>query len=463
MHTRCDNILDAVGHTPLVRLNRMAADREAAIYVKLEAANPGGSVKDRSGAAVVEAAEESGQLRPGSVVVEAVTGHSGAGLAMTCAAKGYRCVLVVSEDANPEAVALLKAYGAEVVVAPANSGEAGHPESSAAVARRLADEIPNAWQPNLLNNLENPNHHYHVTGPEIWYQTEGTVTVLVAGVGTGGTISGVGRYLKERNPDVTVVAAIAEGEPRGGSERAAIERTSERVPKNFNAQVVDAWVPVPLAESYAAARNLARQEGMLVGGTSGLVLAAALQFAERRGPNDLIVAICSETGRNDLYQMHSDEWMREQGYLRPAAPTRYVADLLNERGRSSLICLQADESAERAVRLLRENDISQLPVLSEGEVVGAIRELTLARLLHDGSDPKQVCVGEIMGQPLPTVDENAGLDEVYRLLSSSHNGVVVCRQGEVIDIITQIDLVDFWNNQLALDDGADGGGVGGGI
>lgn len=453
MLKRCDNVLEAIGETPLIRVHRIVKGLLTPIYAKIEFVNPGGSVKDRIAQAMVEDAEADGRLKPGGTIIEATSGNTGVGLAMVAAVKGYRCIFIMPDKMSAEKIRLLKAYGAEVVLTPA-SAETNSPEGYGGVAARLANEIPNAWQPNQFANLTNPEYHYAKTGPEIWEQTEGKVTVFVSGVGTGGTVSGVGKYLKEQNPAIKVVAADPEGSILSGDQPKpwAVEGIGEDyVPQTFNSQMVDEWVRVSDAESFDIARSMARGEGLLVGGSSGTAMAAALRYAQRLGADDLVVVLCPDTGRNYLSKLYSDEWMIENGFIKPKTRSYSVGELLAKRGRVPIISVSPLDKAAEAIRLLRRHGISQMPVLEEGKVVGCIRELTLARLLHTGVDPRQVPVREIMARAMPTVDEHVDLDEIYRLLSSGNSGAVVLRGKEIIGIVTRIDLVGFWDDPFRGD------------
>src|SRR5262245_14281764 len=295
-----DNILQSIGRTPLVRLRHLAQGLSVPVYVKMESQNPGGSVKDRVAVAMITEAERRGHLRPGGTIIEATAGNTGVGLAMVAAVRGYRCIFVLPDKMASEKIALLKAYGAEVVITPTNVPP-DSPDSYNGVADRLTREIPGAWRPNQFANMANPEVHYRTTGPEIWEQTEGRVTAFVAGVGTGGTISGVGRYLKERNPEVKIIGADPEGSVlSGGSPKAwKVEGIGEDfVPKTLNSQFVDEWIRVGDAEAFQIARALARREGILVGGSSGTAVAAALRYARRLTGDNLVVALCADTGRN---------------------------------------------------------------------------------------------------------------------------------------------------------------------
>ena len=338
-----DTILDAVGHTPLVLLNRLTGGLQAKVAVKVEMTNPGGSVKDRVALAMIAEAEQ-GLLRAGGTIIEATAGNTGVGLAMVAAVKGYRCIFVLPDKMSAEKIALLKAYGAEVVITPTNVPP-DSPESYNGVADRLAREIPGAWRPNQFTNLSNPEIHYRTTGPEIWEQTKGKITVFVAGVGTGGTISGVGRYLKEQNPNIKIIGADPEGSVlSGGSPKPwKVEGIGEDfVPKTFNSQLVDDWVRVGDAESFHVARELARREGMLLGGSSGTNVAAALRYARRLGAGHLVVALGCDTGRNYLSKFFDDDWLTENKLSFAEPPAHSVGDLLKKRGERKLVTIAPD-------------------------------------------------------------------------------------------------------------------------
>lgn len=441
-----DTILQAVGHTPLVRLRRMAADLQATVAVKVESSNPGGSVKDRVGMAMIAEAEKHGWLRAGGTIIEATAGNTGVGLAMVAAVKAYRCIFVLPDKMSREKIQLLKAYGAEVVVTPTNVPP-DSPESYNGVADRLAREIPGAWRPNQFTNLANPEIHYRTTGPEIWDQTEGKVTIFVSGVGTGGTISGVARYLKERNPEIKVVGADPEGSVLSGGcpKPWKVEGIGEDfVPKTFNSQLVDDWVRIPDNESFRVARDLARKEGILAGGSSGTNVAAALRYAQRLTAKDLVVTIVCDTGRNYLSKFLDDAWLAENHLLWDEQPAHTIGDLLRLRGPRQLASIGPEATADAAINQLQSASISQLPVLQDGKPVGSIQEVTLARLLHDNVDPAKVTVGEMMARPLPTLDVSVQLDEAYRLLLSGNTGVLATANDKVVDIVTRIDLVGYW-------------------
>ncbi|MBI1831903.1 MAG: cystathionine beta-synthase [Planctomycetes bacterium] len=442
-----ETILQSIGKTPLVRLRRLGEGLRASVYVKNEAMNPGGSVKDRVAQAMIADAERRGWLRTGGTIIEATAGNTGVGLAMIAAVKGYRCIFVLPDKMSGEKVRLLKAYGAEVVITATNVPP-DSPDSYNGVADRLAREIPGAWRPNQFSNLANPEIHYRTTGYEIWEQTEGKITAFVAGAGTGGTISGVGRYLKEQNPDVKIIGADPEGSILSGDSPKPwkVEGIGEDfVPKTLNSQLVDEWIRVGDTEAFHVARQLARREGMLVGGSSGTAVAAALRYARRLTSSDLVVALCADTGRNYLSKFFDDDWLAVNKLTMAIDIPHSIGDLLKSRGARKLVSISPKASVSDAISILQTSGISQLPVLDDGKSVGSIQEVTLARSLHDHSNPDEVKVGDIMARPLPHLETTVHLDEAYRLLLAGNTGVLATQEGNVIDIVTRIDLVHYWN------------------
>lgn len=448
MYGTFNSVLETIGRTPLIKLNRVAEGLPCPVYAKVEFFNPGASIKDRIGKAMIEKAEREGLLRPGlSTIIEATSGNTGVGLAMVAAVKGYRCIFVMPDKMSDEKIRLLKAYGAEVVIVPTNVAPDSC-ESYAGVAARLLNEIPHAWQPNQFTNLSNPEIHYLTTGPEIWEQTQGKVTCFVAGIGTGGTISGCAKYLKERNPRIRVVGADPEGSIlSGGTPKPwKVEGIGEDyVPKTFNSQMVDDWVRVGDSESFITARRVARYEGLLVGGSCGTAIAAALRYAERLTPDDLVVVIAPDTGRNYLSKVYNDDWMRENGYLDTGRPVYTALDVIRSQKAYELSWLSPEHTMQDAIDLCRHEAISQIPIIENGRSVGSIQEVTLARLLYEGHDPRNVKLRDIMARPLPEIDASIKVDEVYRVLLSGTTGVLVRQAGKIIGIITRIDLVYFWD------------------
>ncbi|MFA4966041.1 MAG: cystathionine beta-synthase [Thermoleophilia bacterium] len=441
------SVLETIGQTPLVRLNRVTDGLPVTLLGKFEAVNPGGSIKDRIGVAMIADAEAHGLLKPGGTIIEATAGNTGVGLALAAAVKGYHCIFVLPDKMSQEKVALLQAYGAEIVLTP-SSVAPDSPESYNGVADRLAREISGAFRPGQFGNQRNPEAHYLTTGPEIWRDTEGRIDAFVAGVGTGGTISGVGRYLKERKPEVTVVCADPQGSILSGDSPRAylVEGIGEDyVPATFDRQVVDEFVRVSDAESFAMARRLAREEGLLVGGSSGTAVAAALKYARRLPAGAVIVAALPDTGRNYLSTFYSDRWLEEHGLAQADRPRISAGDVLHAKRRTDpLISVGSAALVIDAVRALELYDISQLPVIDGGEVVGNVNEAALAKALHDGVDPRATSVADVMGSPPPQIDEATDISEPYRLLLGGHGGVLVAHAGTPVGLLTRYDLLDYW-------------------
>jgi cystathionine beta-synthase len=446
------NVLEAVGNTPLIRLNRTAKNLAPQIYAKVEAFNPGGSTKDRVAVSMINDAERQNLLRPGGTIIEATAGNTGLGLAMVAAVRGYRCIFVLPDKMSEDKVRLLRAYGAEVVITPTNVPP-DSPESYNGVANRLAREIEGAWRAGQFTNLANPQAHYEHTGPEIWEQTGGRITVFVAAAGTGGTISGIGSYLKERNPKIRVIGADIEGSILSGGKPGPwkVEGIGEDfVPSTLNAQVINEWIRVSDAESFSTARRVAREEGILLGGSSGTCLTAAFRYAASCTAEDLIVALCPDTGRNYLSKMYDDRWMTQNGFLDIAPEHITAGNLLASLDREEkLISLRPDDSLQRAAEVFRQFGISQLPVIENEKMVGAVQEITIVHALHRGQAPDKVLLREIMARPMPQIDANVLLDEVYRILLAGHSAVMVTREGRLAGLITRSDLMEFYERSSA--------------
>ncbi|HEX9377489.1 MAG TPA: cystathionine beta-synthase [Actinomycetota bacterium] len=446
--------LDAMGNTPLVRLRRVAQGVKPAILAKLEMLNPGGSVKDRIGVRMIEAAERAGVLKPGGTIVEPTSGNTGHGLAIAAAIRGYRCIFVMPDKMSQEKVSLLRAYGAEVVITPTAVAPES-PESYYRVADRLTEEIPGAFQPNQYFNQENPRAHYETTGPEIWEQTDGRVDVLVCGVGTGGTITGIGRYLKERKPDVMVVGADPEGslfsaEPDEEARPYLTEGIGEDFwPETFDPRVVDRWVRVSDRDSLLTARAVTRLEGILVGGSSGTAVFAALTVARELPEDAVIVVILPDTGRNYLSKLYSDTWMLQYGFVERPEQAR-VEEVLASKpaGLPALVTIGAHEKVRQAVDRLQAHGISQAPVVREAganEVtafVGSIRERDLLDRLFRDPDALQADVAEAMSPPLPMVEFDDPLDSAFSALQSG-TAVLVAKGDQVLGVLTRSDLLEF--------------------
>jgi len=448
---RYSNILQAVGRTPLVRLERLGAGLASPLYAKVESLNPGGSVKDRVGLLMIEEAEKAGLLKPGGTIVEATAGNTGVGLALAAAVKGYRLIVVLPDKMSGEKIALLRAYGAEVVVTATNVAP-DSPESYNGVADRLAREIPGAFRPDQFTNPNNPLAHYRSTGPEIWEDTEGRVGVLVAGMGTGGTISGTARYLKERNPNIVVVGADPEGSILSGDSPRSykVEGIGEDfIPKTFNRQLVDEMVRVSDKDSFNTARRLAREEGILAGGSAGTALAAALKFAQRLAEPREIVVILPDTGRNYLSKLYSDEWMQQNGFWqeRAARPIPLGRVLAEKSALPQLIAVRPQDRLRSAIQLFQEHNISQLPVVEDRRVVGSLNQATLMKALHDGVDLQNQEIRAVMGKPLPSLDESTDLAEAYRILLGGSPALVVTRAGRPLGLVSRFDLITTFSHR----------------
>ena len=442
-----NSILEAIGHTPLIKLNKVTDGLPITLLAKVEYLNPGGSVKDRIGLAMVEEAERRGLLRPGGTIIEATAGNTGVGLALVAASKGYRCIFVLPDKMSPDKVNLLRAYGAEVVITP-TAVAPDSPDSYNSVADRLAREIPGAFRPNQFANAKNPEAHYLSTGPEIWADTEGQLDVFVAGMGTGGTISGTGKYLKDQKPGLVVIGADPAGSILSGDSPKSyrVEGIGEDfIPATFNRQVVDDMVRVTDAESFNMARRLAREEGLLVGGSAGTAVAAAVKYAQRLRAGSLVVALLPDTGRNYLSTIFSDRWMQDNHFLDHAPQTITAGEVLQrKKDIPALISVGSGDPAIEAVRRMEHYGISQLPVIDGGHVIGSVNEVTLIKLLHDGVQLYETPIHDVMGKPLPQVDAEIDISEPYRLLLAGHGGVIVTRDGLAQGFLARIDLVDFW-------------------
>jgi cystathionine beta-synthase len=445
-----DTFLDAMGDTPLVRLTKVSGGVRPTVLAKLEMLNPGGSVKDRIGIRMIEAAERSGELRPGGTIVEPTSGNTGHGLAIAAAIRGYKCIFVMPDKMSQEKVALLRAYGAEVVITP-TAVAPDSPESYYRVADRLTEEIPGAFQPNQYFNPENPRTHYETTGPEIWAQTAGTIDVFVAGVGTGGTITGAGRYLKEQRPGLQVVGADPEGSLYSGDRPRPYltEGIGEDFwPETFDPSVVDRYVRVSDRDAFRTARAVTQREGILVGGSGGSAVHAALEVARDLEASTTIVVLLPDTGRNYLSKLYSDSWMLQYGLLDRPDVVR-VEEVLAAKGRAlpSLVTVRAHDKVRQVVDLLQEHSISQAPVVRENgtEVsgfVGSIRERELLDRIFRDPDALQADVAEVMAPPIPLVEFDDPVEAAFAALEQQ-SAVLVTKAGQVLGVLTRSDLLDF--------------------
>ncbi|HZR51184.1 MAG TPA: cystathionine beta-synthase [Streptosporangiaceae bacterium] len=449
-----DTLSGLVGNTPLVRLRSVTRGIPGAtVLAKVEYFNPGGSVKDRIALRMVTAAEASGALKPGGTIIEPTSGNTGVGLAIVAAERGYRCVFVCPDKVGQDKISVLRAYGAEVVVCPTTVAPE-HPDSYYSVARRLAEQTPGGWRPDQYSNAENPASHYASTGPEIWEQTDGTVTHFVAGIGTGGTITGTGRYLKDvSNGRVKIVGADPEGSVySGGTGRPyLVEGVGEDIwPATYDPEVCDEVIAVSDAESFLMTRRLAREEALLTGGSCGLAVVAALRVAERAGPDAVVVVLLPDGGRGYLGKIFNDEWMSDYGFLNAQTTEPLVADVLDSRDRSlpQLVHVHPEESVSAAIALLREYDVSQLPVVKEepplmaAEVVGSVVERDLLDALVAGRARPSDPVGGHMSIPLPTVGSGEPVSRAVLALEKA-GAAVVHVDGKPSGLLTRQDVLTF--------------------
>ncbi|HTX46833.1 MAG TPA: cystathionine beta-synthase [Solirubrobacteraceae bacterium] len=448
-----DSILDTIGDTPLVRLSRVGAGLRPQLVAKLETFNPGGSIKDRVAVALIDAAERDGLLKPGGTIVEPTSGNTGTGLAIAARLKGYRVIAVMPDKMSKEKIDLLRAYGAEVVVAPTDVAPES-PQSYYRVADRLTEEIPGAFQPNQYFNQANPQAHYESTGPELWEQTEGRITHLVAGVGTGGTVTGTARYLRERKPDLVVVGADPEGSIYSGGEENVRPYLVEGVgedfwPETFDPSVIDRWIRVSDKDSFLTTRRLAQMEGILAGGSGGLALHAALELgAEIEDPEALIVVILPDGGRSYLSKIFSDGWMRQYGFLERDSNLA-VGDVLARKRAAGeippLVTVQTHFRVRDAVALLHEHRVSQLPVVSAHDpatVVGAIGERGLLKRAAEDPALLDAEIIEVMEPPFPAVSADDPVREAVSLLVGDQQALLVTNDGRAEGIVTRTDLLE---------------------
>src|SRR5215210_1888752 len=451
--------LELVGGTPIVRLDRIGRDVAPRLLAKLEYLNPGGSVKDRIGLAMIESAERAGFLKPGGTIVEPTSGNTGVGLAIAAALKGYRCIFVMPDKMSQEKIAMLRAYGADVVITP-TAVEPESPESYYSVSSRLAEEIPGGFKPDQYSNMANPEAHYGVTGPEIWEQTGGEVDAIVISVGTGGTISGVGRYFKERKPEVLIVGADPEGSvytARGNDDvhPYLVEGIGKDTwPETLDPSVVDEWVKVADRDSFVVARRLAREEGILAGGSSGTTVWAAFEVAKRFAPDQRVLAMLPDSGRSYLSKFYDDNWMLEHGFLERRGFVPTVDELLRAKPREDgdvpdLVTISSHQKVGEAIDLMQRYSISQLPVVRDGafdslaDIIGSLQDRDLLDRVFKNADALHHDVAEAMQPPMAAVEVDQTLDEVFATLTGRTNAVVVARGGRPIGVLTRSDLLEY--------------------
>jgi cystathionine beta-synthase len=450
-------LLELVGATPIVRLDKLSPRGGAQILAKLEYLNPGGSVKDRIGPPMIEAAEREGKLKPGGTIVEPTSGNTGVGLAIAAAVKGYRCIFVMPDKMSQEKISLLRAYGAEVVITP-TAVDHDSPESYYSVSSRLAEEIPGGFKPDQYSNMNNPQAHYDRTGPEIFEQTGGEIDALVISVGTGGTISGVGRYFKEHAPDVLIVGADPEGSvytasDHGGVHPYLVEGIGKDTwPETMDPDVVDEWIRVSDRESFLWARRLAREEGILAGGSAGTTLYAANVVAERLGPDKRVLMLVPDSGRNYLSKIYDDNWMLEHGFVERHLPSPSVEEVLRAKHGGAvpaLITISAHQKVGEGIDVMQQYGISQVPVIRDGscdslaDVIGSLQDRALLERVFTNPDVLHADVASAMQPPLAAVDSTMTVDDVFSTLTGGTNAVVVATDGKPVGVLTRSDLLEF--------------------
>ena len=462
-----ENVIEALGNTPLVRLNSVTAGTRTPVYAKLEMLNPGGSIKDRIGIRMVEEAEERGWLKPGGTIVEPTSGNTGVGLAMAAAVRGYRCIFVMPDKVAAEKVQLLRAYGAEVVTTP-TAVDRDDPKSYYSVSDRLSREIPNAFSPNQYFNQMNPQAHYDATGPEIWTQTDGKITHFVAGVGTGGTITGIGRYLKEQHAGVKIIGADPEGSiyTTENIHQYFTEGVGEDFwPGTFDPDIVDEWVQVNDMQALTMARRVTREEGILIGGSGGMAVHAAVEKArEIDDPDAMLLVILPDSGRGYLSKIYSDDWMREHGFLARFHGPSDMGSLIDTRERNvpDVIAVSCDQTVAEAIGLLNDFGVSQLPVVrgsgseadddclgpAPGEeidvhnVIGSLQERMLLEVIFEDPEVLHKPVREIMEPAFQLIDAHEDIERVIPMLAEKVPAVMVQRNGQLIGIVTRVDILN---------------------
>jgi cystathionine beta-synthase len=448
-----DDVLATIGWTPLIRLNRVTRGMRTAVYGKAEFFNPGGSVKDRIGMPIIEQAEREGRLRPGGTIVEGTSGNTGVGLAIAAAIKGYRCIFTMPDKMSQEKVRLLKAFGAEVIITP-TAVPPDHPDNYVMMAKRIAEETPNAILANQFYNQANPDAHYATTGPEIWEQTDGRITHFISSAGTGGTTTGAGRYLKEKNPNIKVIVGDPVGSilaelwrSKGQSKPEGVPYKVEgigqdKLPDTLDLSVVDEYQTVSDRDSFAMARRLTREEGLFVGGSTGLIVHVALNVARRLDdPNALIVAVLCDTGERYLSKLYNDEWMRENQMMEPDKLTLKSLLARKDGETPAVVSVAPGATVRQALRLMTQHDVSQLPVMDGESCVGSVSDWSLSAKSLENTKLLDATVSDVMEAPFPVVDATQSVDAIAKLLSKANPAVLVRGDGRLIGIVTRSDVL----------------------
>ncbi|HEY0246382.1 MAG TPA: pyridoxal-phosphate dependent enzyme [Mucilaginibacter sp.] len=445
-----NNILETIGHTPLVRLNKVTKDVSATVLAKIETTNPGNSIKDRMALKMIEDAEKSGKLKPGGTIIEGTSGNTGMGLAIAAVIKGYKCIFTSTDKQSKEKFDALRAFGAEVIVCPTNV-DPEDPRSYYSVSSRLEREVPNSWKPNQYDNLSNSQAHYEQTGPEIWEQTEGKITHLVVGVGTGGTISGTARYLKEQNPNIQVLGIDTYGSVFKKYKETGIMDKNEIypyitegigedfLPANVDFSLIDHFEKVTDKDAALMTREIARKEGIFAGNSTGAAIAGVLQMKDRFKEGDLVVVIFPDHGTRYLGKMYNDDWLRDRGFLKDEKLT--AQDIIKKKENQEIVTIDCDKSVLEAINTIKSLNISQIPVTQHGMVIGKITESDILDALLENPSLKSQPLKNIATAPFPFVDLNTSIDKISAMINKDNIAVLVEANGQ-IEIITQYDIIN---------------------
>jgi cystathionine beta-synthase len=445
------NILETIGNTPLVKLNNITAAVPGTVLAKIETTNPGNSIKDRMAVKMIEDAEKSGVLKPGGTIIEGTSGNTGMGLAMAAIIKGYKCIFTTTDKQSKEKVDALRAFGAEVIVCPTNV-DPEDPRSYYSVSSRLEREVPNSWKPNQYDNLSNTMAHYEQTGPEIWEQTEGKITHLVVGVGTGGTISGTGKYLKEKNPNIKVWGIDTYGSVfKKYKETGILDKNEiypyitegigeDFLPQNVNFDVIDLFEKVTDKDAALMTRDIARKEGIFAGNSAGSAIAGLLQLKDKLKPEDVIVVIFHDHGSRYMGKMYNEDWLRERGFLKDEKLT--ARSILAKQSNQEVVTLDCEKTITEAINVMKTLNISQLPITQQGMVVGKVTESNILESLLENPSLKSNPVKEIMTASLPFVDLNTSIDKISTMINKDNSAVLVEDEQGKFGIITQYDIIE---------------------
>ena len=445
-----NNILETIGHTPMVKLNKVTKDIPATVLAKIETTNPGNSIKDRMALKMIEDAEKSGKLKPGGTIIEGTSGNTGMGLAIAAVIKGYKCIFTSTDKQSKEKFDALRAFGAEVIVCPTNV-DPEDPRSYYSVSSRLEREVPNSWKPNQYDNLSNSQAHYESTGPEIWEQTEGKITHLVAGVGTGGTISGIAKYLKEKNPNIQVLGIDTYGSVFKKYKETGIMDKDEIypyitegigedfLPQNVDFSLIDHFEKVTDKDAALMTREIARKEGIFAGNSTGSAIAGVLQMKDKFKKGDVVVVIFPDHGTRYLGKMYNDDWLRDRGFLKDDKLTAH--DIIKKKESQEIVTIDCDKSILEAINTIKSLNISQIPVTQKGMVIGKITESDILAALIENPSLKSQPVKSISTAPFPFVDLNTSIDRISAMINKDNIAVLVEDNGQ-IEIITQYDIIN---------------------